>query len=205
MGGVNCSSVLEENVSSLTEQIMTFLPRRLCVRYLLARERRDRREFFYAEVLYYEGNLSGTSGLLRLKCTAVCDAVLKCNHPDFNQVFADEIGIRAKVSKIISGWRKKVAEHPHFEPWLKPEEFVGVLKIGDEKPREISERDPLFTFYHALLATRLIHLAMEFEETALYERNLVSLNVGLVGRMSYRFSAFAAQNRHISVEAILGE
>src|SRR3989344_5596643 len=67
-------------VSSLTDQMMMFLPRRLAIRYLLARERGHRHEFFHADVIYLTEFLNGVYELLLLRRTLSLGQTLDDDH-----------------------------------------------------------------------------------------------------------------------------
>ncbi|MBI3074902.1 MAG: hypothetical protein HYY92_01665 [Parcubacteria group bacterium] len=208
MGVINDAAlryVAWKDVGSLTEKMMEFLPRRLAIRYLLERKRGHRREVFHADVVYLQGFIGGTHELLRLRRTLTfgqtLDDILSLN---FDELRGSEEHIKEAVAHILKGWKEKAVEHEHFEKWLKPKEFVGVLKIGESEAREFPEHDTLFTFYHALLATHIAHHAKFLKDAVSLDYSFRH-RAGSVQRMSDRFSAFAAQSRHLSVGAILGE
>ena len=207
MGGANCSSVLKENVSSLANQMMEFLPRRLAVRYLLSRKRRERYEYFHADVICVSvlPASSRPCQLLLLRHSIICDRGLEDYlRLSFDEASGNVVDIKRAVSEIIGEWDEKTNKHQHFKCWLEPREFVGVLKIGDEDLRTFPGYHELFTFYHAFLADRIVRHAKMLSDAEKQDTSLFPY-ANLVGRMNERFGAFAAQSRHLAIGTFLGE
>ncbi len=179
---------------------MAFIKKRLLIRYLIYKDPGaygENYETVAARVFFVSSshNLAYETISLEYSQTVSNHAVYPKKPLSVQASWGDEAHVEQKLQGILKPWSAAAAAGLQLQRyWLQPEEFVGVLRVGDEY-RTVDAAAPLFMLLHGILAARIAEHGERLQNVKGLEARLTLL-ADAMERMGSRFSAFATQNHH---------
>lgn len=171
---------------------MAFLPKQLCIRYLMVEDDMTRPyEWFHAQIVYV-GIISTEMAELRAELSFVDKVNAHAIRSPF--IYQNERArIEGQVEAILKNWENIAGNGGGQEHWLQPKPFVGIRKTptGIE---ELGASDPRFMLYHGLLIAQIDLLMTGLKTAAKFDR-VTAERVQVLDHLRQRFNAFVIQNQ----------
>ena len=178
---------------------MAFLPKRLLIRYLIYKDTAYGENFEHVavRVLYVSASPGAAFEVISLEDSETISTYATAPKKPLwlHANWGSEAIAENCIKCLLLNWKSAAeAGHQAQRLWLEPEEFVGVLRVGD-RFQKVDATAPMFMMLHGIMAARLAEHGERLQRMKGLERNL-NLLADAVERMGSRFSAFAARNHH---------